>query len=226
VTPGGEGLGASPGQIGSSEGGARLLLAVGAAAGPLYVTVATAQILGREGFDVRVHAVSLLANGPWGWVQVVNFILAGVLVIAGAIGLRRRLRGERGGTWGPILLWGFGLGLVGSGVFVADPGAGFPPGAVEPTGGMTGEGLLHFAFGGLAFYSLIAACFVWAARYRGMGRPGAAVWSALTGGWFFLAFAMIASGTITPGTMLGLYLAVLLGWIWHAGVTLEALREG
>jgi hypothetical protein len=187
---------------------------------------ATAQILAREGFDVRVHAVSLLANGDWGWVQVANFILAGVLVIAGAIGLRRRMRGDRGGTWGPVLLWGFGLGLVGSGIFVADPGAGFPPGAVEPAGGMTREGLLHFAFGGLAFYSLIAACLVWAARYRGMGRPGAAAWSALTGGWFFLAFAMIASGTITPGTMLALYLAVLLGWIWHAVVTLEALGEG
>jgi hypothetical protein len=221
-----EGRESSPAKESSSDGGTRLLLAMGAAAGPLYVIVATAQILAREGFDVRVHAVSLLANGPWGWVQVANFILAGVLVIAGAVGLRRRMRGERGGTWGPVLLWGFGLGLVGSGIFVADPGAGFPPGAVEPTGGMTRGGLLHFASGGLAFYSLIAACLVWAARYRGMGRPGAAAWSALTGGWFFLAFAMIASGTITPGTMLGLYLAVLLGWIWHAGVSVEALRKG
>jgi hypothetical protein len=203
----------------------RRLLAAGVAAGPVYVLLATGQILFREGFDVRVHAVSLLANGPWGWVQVANFILAGALVIAGAIGLRRGMRGERGGTWGPLLLWGYGLGLIGSGIFVADPGAGFPPGIEAPGGGMTRAGLLHFAFGGLAFYSLIGACLVWVARFRAQGRTLAAVWSGATGLYFLGAFSVIASGSASPGAMLGLYLAVLLGWLWHGAVTLDVAGE-
>jgi hypothetical protein len=48
----------------------RTLLALGAAAGPLYVIVGLAQILTREGFDWTRHALSLMSNGAWGWVQV------------------------------------------------------------------------------------------------------------------------------------------------------------
>jgi hypothetical protein len=224
VTTGGQGGG--PGRDERRrERTTRRLLAAGVVAGPVYVLLATGQILFREGFDVRVHAVSLLANGPWGWVQVANFILAGTLVIAGAIGLRRGMRGEPGGTWGPLLLWGYGLGLIGSGMFVADPGAGFPPGIEAPAGGMTRTGLLHFAFGGLAFYSLIAACLVWAARFWTQRRPLAAVWSGATGLYFLGAFSVIASGSVSPGSMLGLYLAVLLGWLWHGAVTLAIAGE-
>lgn len=220
------GAGVAGDRLGSTSRGqrTRVLLALGAVAGPLYVVVVAAQILLREGFDVRLHAVSLLANGPGGWMQVGNFLVAGLLVTAGAAGLRRCMGGGRGATWGPLLLCGYGIGLVGSGVFPADPGAGFPPGAIEASGGMSQSGLLHFAFGGVAFYSLIGACLVWAARFRAMGRRLWSVWSAITGIYFFGAFAMIASGSISPGSMLGLYLAVLLGWVWHCGVSLDALR--
>jgi hypothetical protein len=44
----------------------RRLVALGAAAGPIYILVGLAQVLVREGFDPRKHALSLLSNGPWG----------------------------------------------------------------------------------------------------------------------------------------------------------------
>jgi hypothetical membrane protein len=82
----------------------RTLLALGAAAGPLYVIVGLAQILTREGFDWTRHALSLMSNGPWGWVQVANFLLSGLLVLAGAVGLKRGLAIGRGRTAGPLLI--------------------------------------------------------------------------------------------------------------------------
>jgi hypothetical protein len=49
--------------------------------------------------------------------------------------------------------------LLGAGIFYADPGRGFPVGT-EATQGISRSGLLHFVFGGIGFYALIAACFV------------------------------------------------------------------
>jgi hypothetical protein len=72
------------------------------------------QMLVRDGFDIRRHALSLLTNGNLGWIQILNFVLTGLLVIAGAFGMRRALRWGRGRTWGPLLLGVHGLGLIGA----------------------------------------------------------------------------------------------------------------
>ncbi|TVP43856.1 MAG: DUF998 domain-containing protein [Gemmatimonadales bacterium] len=191
----------------------RKLLLAGAIAGPLYLTVGVLQMLLREGFDPRLHALSLLANGELGWIQVGNFIVAGLLVALAAWGLRGAMRGERGGTWGPVLLALYALGLLGAGVFVADPGAGFPPGTPVSTG-MTRPGLLHFVFGAVGFYSLVGACFVFAVRFREKGRTGWALYSVVTGAGFLLSFMAIASGRISPLVMLTFYGAVAWSWIW------------
>ena len=103
----------------------RLLLACGAAAGPVYVLVGLIQVLMREGFDVRRHALSLLSNGDFGWIQTTNFLVSGALVLAGALGIRRALAPGRAGTWGPILLALYGVGLIGAGVYPADPAVAF-----------------------------------------------------------------------------------------------------
>jgi len=68
---------------------------------------------------------------PGGWIQIANFMASGALVIAGAVRIRRVLGGKRAGSWGPLLLAIYGLGLIGAGIFRADPASGFPPGAPE-----------------------------------------------------------------------------------------------
>lgn len=203
---------------------ARALLASGAAAGPLYIAVGLGQILLRDGFDMRRHALSLMSNGPLGWVQITNFLLCGVLVIAGAIGVRRVLHPGRAGTWGPILLIGYGVGLIGAGIFVADPALGFPPGTALTGTTMSRHGLLHFVFGAIGFYALIAACLVFARRFLGEGRRGWAGYSIVTGIGFFIAFAAIASGPASPVVMLTFYAAVAWIWIWHSLVMQRYLR--
>lgn len=208
-----------------ARGGARTLLACGAAAGPLYVAVAAIQALTREGFDVTRHAVSLLTLGDLGWIQIANFIVTGSLVVAGAVGLGRALGGGRGGTWGPILIGAYGVGLIGSGIFVPDAGFGFPPGTPPgPPAAFTTHGTLHFVVGGVAFLALIAACFVFARRFATSGERGWSAFSAATGVLFFAAFFAIAALPDWPGATVGLGLAVVLVSAWLSALSLRLRR--
>lgn len=205
------------------HGASRLLLA-GALAGPLYVSVGAAQALLRTGFDPRIHALSLLANGPFGWVQTLNFLLAGALVGAGALGVRRKLEGTRGGRAIPILLAIYAMGLVGAGLFPADPGAGFPPGSPEFVE-MSQVGLLHFVFGAVGFYALAGAMGVFAWRFFRAGRRGWAGASALTAVVFLAGFLTMASGPPSPAVMLAFYGVVAGSWVWLTLVLLEVARS-
>jgi len=109
------------------------LLACGIVAGPLFLAVGLTQAFTRDGFDLSRHPLSLLSLGELGWVQIANFVVTGVLYVACAAGMWRVLRPGRSGTWGPLLVGALGVGLIVAGVFVADPGAGFPPGAGRGT---------------------------------------------------------------------------------------------
>lgn len=201
-----------------------LLLSLGALAGPFYLVVGLAQALTREGFDLRRHALSVLSNGEFGWIQTLNFLVSGGLVVAGAIGCRAAIRSQPGGTWGPILLFCYGVGLLGAGLFPADPAPGFPPGT-EPADRLSACGTLHFVFGALGFYALIAACFVFARRFHRRNDDGLFWASMVTGVGFFASFAAIASGSTSPLVMIGFYVAVAWIWMWHTVTLLHIARN-
>jgi hypothetical membrane protein len=97
------------------SGGENALLRCAEAAGPVYIIVGTLEALLRDGFDIRRHALSLLANGKWGWIHSVMMVTSGLLTIAGAIGVRWSLRKGHGAFWGPALIALYGLGLLGPG---------------------------------------------------------------------------------------------------------------
>jgi hypothetical protein len=143
----------------------RTLLTAGTIAGPVFVTVAGAQALTRTGFDLRRHPLSLLSLGELGWVQVANFVVCGLLVVAAALGARRVLRSGPGHRWAPRLLAAHGAGLILAGIFPADPSMGFPAGAPagEPAS-YSWHSNLHGVGFGLAMLSLLAACIVLARR--------------------------------------------------------------
>lgn len=200
------------------------LLRCGAMAGPLYLAIGLAQALTRESFDVRRHALSLLSDGDPGWVQIASVLVSGVLVMAGAAGLRPVLVAERGGIWGPRLLAVYGVGLIGAGMFVADPGGGFPPGMPAP-GQLTRSGFLHAVFGAIGFYALIGGCLVFARHFRSAQQPGWLAYSLVTGAGFFAAVAAIASGSTAAVTILAFYVAVAWAWIWHCALHVKFLLE-
>lgn len=102
-------------------------LACGVAAGPLFVGSFTAIGARRTGYDWRRHAVSSLAAGRGGWLQRANFIVTGSLFCIAAHGLARSPKQTAGSRVVATLTFGVGGGLIGSGLFVTDPVAGFPP---------------------------------------------------------------------------------------------------
>jgi hypothetical membrane protein len=191
------------------------LLVAGALAGPLYVISGTAQAVLRPGFDIRTHPISVLSNGDLGWIQIATFVLAGALTVAGAVGMHR----AQAGVWAPRLLGLYGLGLVGAGIFRADPLPGFPPGTTTAT--VSWHGLAHLAVGAVGFLGFVGACLVLARRQARAGRRGWAVWSRVTGVVFLAAFVGIASGGGNPVLNLAFTAAVLLGWVWVTAVLLD-----
>mgnify|MGYP001367773844 CR=1 FL=1 len=201
------------------------LLQAGVLAGPLYILVGVLQMHFREGFDIRKHELSLMSIGPYGWLQIANFLLSGMMVIACGVGLRKVLRSVKGGTWGPVLLCGYGLGLIGAGLFVADPAAGFPVGMPE-TNMISWHGLLHFVTGAIGFLCLIGSCIVFARRFLKQGSRGWAIYSVATGVLFFAAFAGIASGSKSEWLNLAFTVAVVLGWTWISLIAFRFSRNG
>ncbi len=208
----------------------RIVLVCGAVAGPLYIVLGVLQMLIRPSYDPTRHDLSLMSNGDLVWIQITNFVLSGFLVIAGALGMRRVLAGSRDGTWGPLLVGVYGLGLIGAGIFVADPALGFPPGTPADAREISAHGLMHFVTGGIGFLALIAACFVFARRFRALKERRWAVYSIITGIVFCAAFFGIATGSQLGGNILvvvtlAFTVAVVNTWAWLSAIFLRLTGE-
>ena len=198
------------------------LLACGVAAGPLFVAVAVAQVLTRHGFDLSRHPLSLLSLGDLGWVQITNFVVSGLLAIAFAVGSRRVLHPGRAAVWGPRLLGLYGAGLVAGGVFVADPGAGFPPGAPEGAPEqLSWHGALHAVAPPLAFLSLIVAWVVIARRFAGARERGWAAYSVATA----VACLALTTWPDLDGLSWRLAVAMTVAWAWVLATATKWLRR-
>jgi hypothetical protein len=188
----------------------RLLLLCGAIAGPVFLFIVLIQDCTVPAFNPRLHLLSQLSLGEWGWVQIANFVLAGVLNLLYAAGLWRRLHPGRAGTWGPLLIGAYGLGLLVVGVFRTDPANGFPPGVVAPTG-PSWHGAIH-ALGGLFVFVVLAAAlgvfvrFFLTRKERGWAFYclASAVLLLVIFFWGFTAAAL---------TVRTLRLATLIGWM-------------
>ncbi|MGN9843945.1 DUF998 domain-containing protein [Nonomuraea sp. H19] len=204
------------------------LLGSGVAAGVLVPVLLWADGATRPGYSLWHHGASQLGTGERAWLQTVNFVLGGLLLLAFAAGLRRVLRGGRGATWGPVLLAAAAAGLIVAGLVPTDPALGYPPG--QPTGVTTG-GLIHQVAGFALFAGLSAVAFVLARRLREASR-GWAAYSRLSGA-LIIAFAF-AAGIAYRLDVLGVWrpapagllehLSLLTGFCWIIAVGVHLLR--
>ena len=100
-------------------------LATAGIAGPImFAMVAPVQSLLRPEHSLVADPISALAAGPSGWVQDVNFLLFGSLMIAYAIGLHLGVRPTRWGVVGLAFLVLSGVGLVWAGLFPSTDATG------------------------------------------------------------------------------------------------------
>lgn len=203
------------------------LLYAGVVGPLLFIVVFVIEGLTRPGYSAWRHYVSQLATGPGGWMQVANFFVCGLLVIAFAAGLRLATRTIAP----PILLTLFGASLLVAGTFSTDPALGYPPGApVEHTV----HGTIHGLAGLAAFSLLPAAIFVmaaWFAHDRATRR-----WS-----WYSLAVGLVMVATFIASTTFsaldqagrlgnaptGFFqrIAIIAGWTWISMVALHLVRQ-
>lgn len=200
----------------------RRLLACGVAAAPIFVGATILQAATRDGFDPVVHPLSLLSLSDLGWIQIANFVVSGLLAIAGAVGLRRAYADGPGAKWGPILFGLYGIALVWGGVFVSDPAFGYPIGTPDGAPAeQSWHSILHaFAAPG-AVLTLFAACFVLARRFAREGRTG----------WRVACYVVPVLSLALSGASFGVadYRWMLAGggliWLWASAVSLQALRD-
>ena len=203
----------------------RMALVAGVIAGPLYVCVGIVEAVLRQGFDIRIHSLSLLANGPGGWIHSTMMVVSGLLTIIGAVGVSTVQR--RSGRRSLAMITGlviYGLGIATAGLLRADPAEGFPIGTpAGPPVVVTASGIGHLIAGGIGFLGLIVACLACARRSARAGDRVWAVCSAVIGVYYLVAFAGIASGAGNPVLNIAFTVAVVLGWGWVTALCVRAL---
>lgn len=209
----------------------RTLLKIGVVAPVTFVLVLLAEGATRSGYSAWRMYGSNLATGPGGWMQIVNFLACGVLVVAASAGLARTNPQTR---WGPRLVGVFGLSLIVAGAFVTDPGMGYPAGTpLKPSGPPTWHGAIHALNAILCFGSVTAAAFVFCRAFaRDRDTRGWALYSGITAATCVLLFpaflvtaAMDQNGSWhdAPSGLLQ-RIAIALAWGWVAMVSLRSLR--
>ncbi|WP_168709343.1 DUF998 domain-containing protein [Arthrobacter sp. PAMC25564] len=124
------------------------------------------------GYSPTRMFVSELSLGPQGWVQILNFVLTGTLVVAFGRGLAAHFSTGAASRAGPVLVQSIGVSLIASGPFTTDPSAMFEQSSLH--------GFVHGIFGAVVFTLAPLSCFVFHRRFH--GDP---VWRSLAGWTLF-----------------------------------------
>jgi hypothetical protein len=164
----------------------------------------------QPGYNAWQQAISALSLGPGGWVQQVNFIVFGVLLVLASIGWYRLLLPGDNAIWFPLFQGIGGLGLIGVGVVTS--------------------GTLHTLLAYALIYALAISCFALAPRFWGDWQwRGWTVYADITGVLIFLfwgLFILAANGNVAGLTPLAglierlsagshaLWLCVLTATLW------------
>jgi hypothetical membrane protein len=207
----------------------RKLLYAGIVGPLLFIVVFLLEGATRPGYSAWRHYVSQLATGDGGWMQTVNFMVCGTLVLLFAIALREAIKGTRGSIGAPVLLGLFAIALLVAGTFATDPALGYPVGAVQVH---TAHGMIHGLAGLFAFTLLPATSFVMAWHFAAARERRWVIYSVVVGVVLLMMF--IASTTVSAMDELGTWpnaptgflqrIAIITGWTWIAMVALHQIR--
>jgi hypothetical protein len=210
----------------STDHTTRRLLWLGVIAGPFCTAVWVALAAFRDGFDLRRHPVSLLANGDFGWVLALDFAFTGALVIGAAIGLRRALATGRGAIWAPRLVGLFGASFIVAAIFRADPSDGFPIGTApgQPTT-LSWHANIHYLAGTVGFVALVAAAFILARRFRAIAETPRAMATRAIAALFLAANVTVAAFGSDHDVAWVLTSAIIVVWAWLSTVAAHLARR-
>jgi len=208
----------------------RVLLLCGAIAGPLFSVVWLITGLTRTNYDPMRHPISSLAIGQFGWTQVSNFLVTGLLTLALAYGLHAALQSRGGSKWTLIWITAVGIGLIGAGIFVTDPVGGYPPGTPLLSLQPTIPGRLHRLFSALVFFGLPGASFTLARRFSKNGEHLWSTYSRFSGAAFLGTFVLTTTGFAQLGPFVnyaGLLqrITLIIGFAWMTLLPIYLLKH-
>ncbi|MFI5678039.1 DUF998 domain-containing protein [Streptomyces cellulosae] len=201
--------------------GNQALLACGMAAGPLFTLAYLLEGTSHVDYHPFRHPVSSLSLGRAGWVQTVNFLLAGLLSLLFAAALWH----VGPSRWGALLIGVWAVGLLGAGAFRTDPVSGYPPGTPEQLQRHTRAGGLHDLFSLIGFLALTVACFVFALSHS----PGWAIYSIASGVLFATTMALASAAFSQNERWVDLggliqRVSLTIGWAWQTLLALHILH--
>jgi uncharacterized protein DUF998 len=207
---------------------ARLLLLGGAVGPVLFVIVVFIEGATRPGYNQLRNYVSDLSLSGFGWMQVVNFVVCGLLCLAFTVGFRLNMGSSCLMTVATILFGVFSVCLIVAGLFSTDPHLGYPPGV--PAGRTTTHGTIHGIAGLLDFVSIAAVAilmgfyFAREQSWRRWSAPSILIGVLIL--MLFVIFNVTATMDITgdwPNAPTGLVqrVAIVLGWGWLAAVAIK-----
>jgi hypothetical membrane protein len=194
-------------------------LAAAGIAGPvMFAVVALVQRLLRSEHRLVALPISALAAGPSGWVQDVNFLVFGSLMIVYAIGLHLGVRPSWVGVVGLAFLVLSGVGLVWAGLFPA----------TDATGTFQDDRVLHIVSFPVTFLSAAIGLIVMSRRMARDPRWQSVATYALATGIAMLVLLLAGGGLVRPpGAPLhpwvGLFQWALLA-VWFPCTVVLALR--
>jgi hypothetical membrane protein len=203
----------------------RALLTCGALGPALFVITFFVDGATRPGYEPWRNFVSQLSTGERGWVQIANFVLCGVLLLAGTAGLLRT-RTSRAVT---VLIGVVAVGLVAAGIFVTDPGFGYPPGERTPSPPTFHDAVHGFTsvivFFTLSVVAIVVALQAWSSRLW--------AWYSLLSGLavfvFITAAARVAAEQeriVSPDAPMGALqrISIVVGFTWLAAFFIRQTR--
>ena len=125
----------------------------------LFVAIFTIEGWLRPGYQPLKMYVSELSLGPRGWIQIANFIVLGILLLAFARGVAAEFQTGKASRGGPILLIIIAVLFLVSGPSRMDPTG-------TPLNQITVHGTIHGLAGGIVFLLMPISCFVFLRRFR------------------------------------------------------------
>jgi hypothetical protein len=145
----------------------------------------------RPGYNSLSMYVSALSLGQRGWIQILNFVVFGILMLMFTRSVAAEFQSGKASRGGLILLTIIAICYLLSGPFVMDP-------ADTPRNQMSFHGTLHGIFGGIVFSLMPISCFVFLRRFREDPK------------WQFLQWWTLVLGTISAAAVILLTIATKL----------------
>src|ERR1017187_3806121 len=104
----------------------KTFLFCGAIACPIFFITALIGGAARTGYNSFLYPISSLLIGDLGWIQIINFIFTGILLLFFSYGMKKVFSSASVKFRAPLLIGLVGIGLTGAGIFSTDPVFGYP----------------------------------------------------------------------------------------------------